>query len=54
MGRLETIPTGKNWLRVVARQSNSANVRLGVKWSQVQILSARRRSEAIFGLNCGP
>ena len=40
-GRLETISTGQAGSRVIARQPNSAYVRLGVKWSQVQILSAR-------------
>ena len=34
--------------KAIAIQRNSGHARLGVKWSQVQILSARRRSEAIF------
>jgi hypothetical protein len=46
--RPEIIFTGKDGSGVIGRQPNSASVRLGVKWSQVQILSARRRSEAIF------
>jgi hypothetical protein len=48
-GRLDTIPSGKDGSRVVATQSNSAYVRLGVKWSQVQILSARKGSKQVRG-----
>ena len=40
--RPETVSAGQAALRVIARQQNSPDVRLGVKWSQVQILSARR------------
>jgi hypothetical protein len=47
-GRLETVLPGQSGSRLIARQDLSADVRLGVKWSQVQILSARHRSEALF------
>jgi hypothetical protein len=40
-GRGETISTGRITSRASARQRNSPNIRVGVKWSQVQILSAR-------------
>jgi hypothetical protein len=40
-GSLETVSAGHIASRVIARQRNSADVRLGVKWSQVRILSAR-------------
>jgi len=40
-GRVETISTGHADSRVIVGQRNSALFRLGVKWSQVQILSAQ-------------
>ena len=41
-------------VRDAVEQLFTLSCSLGVKWSQVQIMSARRRSEAIFGLNCAP
>ena len=40
-GRQDTVSAGQAAPRVNATQGNSAYVRLAVKWSQVQILSAR-------------
>jgi hypothetical protein len=40
-GREDTVIAGQAASRLIMRQRNSADVRLGVKWSQVQILSAR-------------
>ena len=40
-GRLDKTLTGHAGSTILATQSNSYFVRLGVKWSQVQILSAR-------------
>jgi hypothetical protein len=39
----ETVCAGQRPSRVIGRQRNSPDVRLGVKWSQAQILSARHR-----------
>jgi hypothetical protein len=41
-GRVDTVSAGQAYSKDIAEQSNSAYVRLGVKWSQVQILSARQ------------
>ena len=46
-GRLETLCAGHAATKAVAIQRNSGQVRLGVKWSQVQILSARPEKEAL-------
>jgi hypothetical protein len=40
--RLETLFTGHAGSKHVARQTNLLDAQLTVKWSQVQILSARR------------
>jgi hypothetical protein len=40
-GQHESIFAGRTPFRRIARQQNSTDVRLGVKWSQVQILSCR-------------
>src|SRR4029077_15339189 len=34
-GQLETVPTGQAGSRIIAGQRYSADVRLGIKWSQV-------------------
>jgi len=39
-GRLGTVSPGQNGSRLVARQDNSADVRLGVKWSQANDTTA--------------
>jgi hypothetical protein len=41
----ETVLASRTPLRLVARQRNPADVRSGVKWWQVQVLSARPRKE---------
>jgi hypothetical protein len=42
-GQREMVCAGRGPSRLIAAQPNSPDVRLGVKWSQVQILSARPR-----------
>src|ERR1700757_3363062 len=46
-GRAETVSAGHAALKVVAGQRNSTFVRLRVRWSQVQVLSARCRKDAL-------
>ncbi len=45
----EMVCAGRNPLRCIARQQKSLNVRLGVKWSQVHILSARLGNMQVRG-----
>jgi hypothetical protein len=48
-GWLETVSAGQRALRGFEGHRNSTNVRLGVKWSQVQILSARPKNQQFRG-----
>jgi hypothetical protein len=52
-GQGGSIRTGQSDAKVIVRQSKTLLIRLGVKWSQVQILSARQSKPALTSVRAG-